>query len=192
MINQRKIHRHNQWHPSAIALKGLDASPRNSSVRNMNHRKLLLRNNKQRSQRRGAALVESAVVGSTLLLLILGMLDFGLAVLNRNNLEAAACRLARVAIVRGEHSEGEFTPWGPATYVGVASDGSEIAGEVFPYLAVMPANQVHIRLEWLDGSHAVDRRIRATLRYQHQPLLSGLFGTSTWQLQAVSVMRIQH
>jgi hypothetical protein len=136
--------------------------------------------------------VESAIVGSTLLLLILGMLDFGLAVLNRNNLEAAACRLARTAIVRGEHSDAEFTPWGPATYDGMASDGSDIAAQVSPYLAVMPANQVHIRLEWLDGNHMVGRRIRATLRYQHQPLLSGFFGTSTWQLQAVSVMRIQH
>ncbi|MBI1346363.1 hypothetical protein GC163_08735 [bacterium] len=144
------------------------------------------------SKRHAAAAVESTIILVTFLMLILGMLDFGLAVLNRNNLEMAACRLARSAIVHGENSAAVFNPWGPDSFTGVANDGSEAAQVVSPVLAIMPKDDVQIHLDWPDGSNAVGQRVRVTMSYDHQPLFAGLFGTSTWNLRAVSTMRIQH
>ena len=144
------------------------------------------------SPRAGAAAVESAMILTAFLTLVLGTLDYGLAVLNRNNLEAAACRLARAASVRGEKSASAFDPWGPATFQGTAHDGSNVAAEVAPLIAVMPRQQVRILLEWPEGSHSVGKPVRATLMYDHHSLLGGLLGHSSWALQAESVMRIHH
>lgn len=142
--------------------------------------------------RSAAAALETAIVLSVFVTLVLGMFDFGLVVLNRNNLEAAACRLARAAIVHGDNSDAAFDPWGPEAFEGIADDGSEPAEVVAPILAVMPKHNVHFHVEWPDGTNSVGRRVRVTLSYNHAPLFAGLFGTSTWNLQAVSVMRIQH
>ncbi len=153
---------------------------------------LMVPGKKMLSARRGAVAVESAVVASVFLTLTLGILDFGLAVLNRNTLQAAACRLARSAIVRGARSADIQVPWGSATLTGHAGDGSDPAGVIAPILAVMPPDEVRIRMEWPDGDNGVGQRVRVTLNYNHDPLFGGFFGTKTWKLQAVSVMRIQH
>lgn len=142
--------------------------------------------------RRGVALVEAAVVVPAFLLVVLGMLDFGLATLNRNNLSFAATRLCRAAIVRGEKSAPERTPWGPAAYIGTAAGADEIASVIRPHLAVMSPAQVRIRLEWLDGSNARDQRVRATVEYEQTWICGGLFGMAPSTQQAVSVMPIQH
>jgi|GEM_PF-950663 len=147
---------------------------------------------KPRPIRNGAAMLETALVLSVFLTLVLGLLDFGLAVLNRNTLEAAACRLARAVIVHGSRSEGMAEPWGPETLTGTADDGSEMAQVVAPVLAVMPPSEVQIQIEWPDGSHAVGQRVIVTLSYDHEPIYAGFFGTATWKLQAVSTMHIQH
>lgn len=147
---------------------------------------------RSKEQRTGAVAVETAIVLSLFLTLVLGLLDFGLAVLNRNTLEAAACRLAREAIVHGSRSEDMAGCWGPETYSGTADDGSEIAQVVAPVLAVMPRDQVRIQMDWPDDSLAVGQRVVVSLRYDHEPLFAGFLGTSTWELQAVSTMRIQH
>jgi Flp pilus assembly protein TadG len=142
--------------------------------------------------RRGVAAVEGATVILAFLTLILGLLDFGLAVLNYNNLTSVAGRLGRAAIVHGNKSGPELTPWGPATYTGTAADGGEIPAAVRPYLATMPAAQVQIRVEWPDGGNAVGQRVMTTVTYQQRLIFTHLFGVSSWTQQAVTVMRIQH
>ena len=158
----------------------------------MTHRQFVNDGCRTRPRRSAAIAVESAIVLSVFMLLILGMLDFGMAVLNRDNLEAAACRLARIAIVRGERSEMAAVPWGPQTTTATANDGTEYAQTVAPILALMPADEVHIELRWPDESNAVGNRVVAVLSYDHPSLFAGLLGTSTWELRAVSTMRIQH
>lgn len=147
---------------------------------------------KKKSRRRAAALVEAAFVLPSLMLLILGMLDFGLATLNRNNLSAAAIRLGRAASLHGQKSSPERTPWGPAVYQGTAAGADEIAGVVRPYLAVIAPAQVQIFLEWPDGSNALDQRVRVTLRHQQTPICMGFFGSASWTQEAIAVTRIQH
>lgn len=137
-------------------------------------------------------MVEAAVVVPAFLMLVLGILDFGLATLNRNNLAAVANRLCRAAIVRGEKSSPERTPWGPQTFQGTAADGNEVAGVVKPYLAVMKPSDVQIRLDWLDASNARDKRVKATITYDQKLICGTLFGMTPWSQQAVSIMQIQH
>ncbi|OYW11846.1 MAG: hypothetical protein B7Z55_18845, partial [Planctomycetales bacterium 12-60-4] len=89
-------------------------------------------------------------------------------------------------------SEAAFVPWGPDSIDGSAGEGNDAAQAVAPFLVIMAASDVRFRLEWPDGSNAVGQRVCATLTYDHQPMFAGFFGTSTWKLRAVSIMRIQH
>lgn len=150
------------------------------------------RSKEQPRRRRGAAVVEGVMVLMAFLTLLVGLLDFSLAVLNRNTLEAAACRLARTAVVRGRLAATTSTEWGPATMNAVANDGTVIAGRVRPLLAAIPPAKVNIRLEWPDGNNSQGDRVKVTLTYAHKPIFTKLFGTAGWSLRAVSVMRIQH
>lgn len=147
---------------------------------------------KMPAPRRGAALAEAALILPVFLILILGMLDYGLATLNRNTLAAAAIRLGREASLHGYRSTPERSLWGPAAYVGTAAGADEVAGVVRPYLAVINPAHVQIRVEWLDGSQAVGKRVQVTLRHDQTPICRGLFGSATWNLQAIAVTRIQH
>lgn len=137
-------------------------------------------------------MVEAAIVIPAFLILVLGMLDFGLATLNRNNLAAVANRLCRAAIVHGEKASPERTPWGPTTYQGTAADANEMADVIKPYLAVMNPSQVQVRLDWLDGSNARDQRVKVTVNYEQKLICGGLLGMVPWTQQAVSIMQIQH
>ncbi|MDP1797096.1 MAG: pilus assembly protein [Planctomycetaceae bacterium] len=143
-------------------------------------------------RRCGAALVEAAFVIPAFLLLILGMLDFGMVTLNRNNLSAAAIRLCRAAILHGEKSAPERTPWGPAIYQGTAATGDEVANVIKPYLVMMKPSDVQIRVEWPDASNALGKRVQVTVSYEQKLICTGLFGAAPWTQQAVSAMRIQH
>jgi hypothetical protein len=136
--------------------------------------------------------VEAALVLSAFLTLILGMLDFGMATLNRNNLALAAHRLARAAVVRGEASAPELTPWGPAPVEGTAADGDEFAAAFAPVLSILPPKQVRFRVEWPDGGNDLGQRVRATVACEHRLIFGGFFGIEPWHMEAVSVMRIQH
>lgn len=144
------------------------------------------------AHRRGAAAVEGAIVILSFLTLILGLLDFSLAVLNHNNLTAVAGRLGRAAIVHGNKSGPQLNPWGPASFTGTAASAGEIPATVRPYLATMPAAQVQIRVEWPDGGNAIGQRVMTTVSYQQQLISTQLFGISSWTQHAVSIMRIQH
>jgi hypothetical protein len=141
---------------------------------------------------RGAVAVEAALVLSAFLTTILGMLDLGIAVLNRNNLSAAAHRLARTAIVRGEKAAPEAAVWGPSTWTGTAASAGEISTAIAPILVLMPLSQVHIQMEWPDGGHQLGQRVRVTLTYTQHLICGDLLGLQPWQMTAVSVMRIQH
>src|SRR5579872_4566832 len=101
--------------------------------------------------RRGAVAFEGAVVIGVFLVILYGMLDLGLAVLQQNTLSEEARRLARAAIVHGSKASPKSTTWGPGTISGSASGSSEAAGVVSPVLIAMDPSSVQFTLEWLDG-----------------------------------------
>jgi hypothetical protein len=137
-------------------------------------------------------MVEAAVVLGVFLTLLLGSLDLALAVLRSNALAEAARRLARAAIVHGEDSAAVFTPWGPATCQGTASDGSDYADAIRDALVVAKLSEVKYQLIWPDGDNAGGDRVQATLTSKYAPILPSLFGSASYTLQATSVMRIEH
>jgi hypothetical protein len=142
--------------------------------------------------RRGAAIVEAAVVLGVFLTLLLGSLDLALAVLRSNALAEAARRLTRAAIVRGEDATAVFTPWGPTTCQGTANDGSDYADAIRDALVVAKLTDVKYRLEWPDGDNASGDRVEATITSNYAPILPSVFGSTRYNLQATSTMRIEH
>jgi len=129
---------------------------------------------------------------STLLLLLLTMLDFGLAVLQFNTLSAAARRTVREAVVRGEKAAPERPSWGPDEYTGDAADATEQAEFVRSSLTVMDPEDVAIHMEWPDGDNRIDSRVRVTLRYRYEPILPLPFAAEFYDLSAVSTRTITH
>ena len=142
--------------------------------------------------RRGAVVVESAIVISVFLVILLGTLDLGLAVLRYNVLSEAARRMARTASVRGERAAPEHPVWGPNLYNGTAGDGSMYADSIENILVTMHPSDVQIKLEWLDGGNQTGQRVRVRLIMNHDTIIPFLFGAADLQLTARSVMRIEH
>jgi hypothetical protein len=140
--------------------------------------------------RRGVASVESALVLTTLLILVFGILDLGIATYRYNLLAEAARRLSREAIVRGNDATPEILPWGPVPVTTTASDDSPTANFVRPLLAGFDLSQVTIEMEWLDGGNESDDRVRVKLGYLHDP--AAFLPLENIHLRAVSTMHIVH
>lgn len=142
--------------------------------------------------RRGATIVESAIVMVVFITLTLGAVDLEIGVYRFNTLSEAARQGARRAMVHGTLAPPAMTLWGPGAYVGTAGDGSEYANAVRPLLVGFPLNDVILRVEWIDGSTTVGKRVRFTLSTPYRPLLGFLIGYPNLNLAAASTMPIAH
>ncbi len=143
-------------------------------------------------RRRGATLVEGAIVLSGLFVVLFGMLDLGLAVLEFNTLSEASRRLCRQAVVHGQMASPQLTSWGPATVSGTAADGSQYAQALNPELATFQLSDVKYTIAWPDGSNQYDSRVQVTVTYQYQPMMPFVFGRSAIPLQAMTTMQVGH
>jgi Flp pilus assembly protein TadG len=143
-------------------------------------------------RRRGVAAVEAAIVLSVFLLILFGMLDLGLLVLDYNTLSEATRRLARVAIVHGQMAAPAQTVWGPTAVSGTAGDGTEYAVALSPELATFNLNQVNYSIAWPAGTNRPDDPIQVTVTYQYPPIIPYLLGTQTVPIRAVTNMSVQH
>src|SRR5262249_13050288 len=127
------------------------------------------RSHSQRAlHRRGVAAVEGAIVLGTMLLLLFGILDLGLATCRYNTLSAAARGLARVAITRGVKAPPEWTAWGPNSYSGNCGDSSEMAATVTPLLCTMRPGDVALQIAWPDGAIQPGDRVSVQLTYTYR------------------------
>lgn len=147
---------------------------------------------RRKKSRRGATMVETAIIMTVFIALTLGAVDLQIGVYRYNTLSEAARHGARQAMVHGAMAPPALPLWGPGTYAGTAADGSEYASAVRPLLVGFPYDAVTLRVEWIDGSTAVGKRVRYTLTTQYSPLLGALVGYPTMTLQAASTMRIAH
>jgi Flp pilus assembly protein TadG len=142
--------------------------------------------------RRGAALVELSVVLMVFLTLVLGMLDLGIGVFEYNTISQVARAGARKAVIHGSMA-GAMGEWGPTTYGPVAAtDTNPIAQAIQPSLAGLDSTKVTIKVEWLDSDNQPEKRVRVTVTYPFQPMMTFIFGNPTITLSAVSVMPIAH
>jgi Flp pilus assembly protein TadG len=144
------------------------------------------------ARRRGAAVIEGAVVLSGLFVVLFGMLDLGLAVLEFNTLSEASRRLCRQAVVHGQMAAPQMTAWGPATVSGTASDGTQYAQALSPELATFELSNVKYTINWPDGSNRYDDRVQVTVTYKYQPMMPFVLGSSAVPLQAVTTMQVGH
>ncbi len=138
--------------------------------------------------RGGVTLVETAIVLSTFAVMMLGMLDLALAILQQNSLDAAARRVARDAIVRGEMAA---TAWGPASYRSPAAANTDIAGSAREPLIALDPRDVTVAVDWPDGGNQPEQRVRVRCRYRHESTFPLFFGRSL-DLSSECVMRIAH
>jgi Flp pilus assembly protein TadG len=144
------------------------------------------------SARGGVTAVESALVLSVFLLVLLGMLDLGLLLLDYNTLCEATRRLARTAIVHGQMAAPAQTVWGPPAVSGTASDGTDFATALSAELATFNLANVNYSIQWPAGTNRPDDPVQVTVTYRYPPIVPYLLGSQTIPLQAVSNMSIQH
>lgn len=145
----------------------------------------------RRQQRRGAAAIEGAVVLAALALLLLGMLELSLLLLNHTALAEGSRRVARAAIVHGDRC-GSLGEWGPAE-VTVTADANHPAAAVLREMlfAVSPAD-VQLQIRWLDNDNSAGDRVQITVRHNHQPLVPAWGWNTGLVLQSTSTMQIAH
>jgi TadE-like protein len=143
--------------------------------------------------RRGVTTVEAALVFLTFLILVLGMLDLGLAVF-RNHLVCEAARQgARQAIVHGSLVPSAMGVWGPDPVGPVpATDPQALAQAVQPFLADFDPGTVTVQARWLDGGNAPGQRVQVTVDATYPLLLPSLVGVPSLSLHASSTMAIAH
>jgi len=147
---------------------------------------------KSHHPRRGVAAVEGAVVFLTFVIILFGMLDLSLLVLEFNTVSEAARRLGRQAAVHGKMASPRMTIWGPGSVTGTAADGTEFAQALRPELATFNLSNVNYVIDWPDGSNQPDDRVQVTVTYQYQPLIPFVLGNDAVPIQAVTTMQVAH
>lgn len=165
--------------------------------------------------RRGAITIESAFVMVFFILLILGMLDLGFAVLRYHMYSNAARQIARQTIVHGALAD-RLGPWGPDAFVGTASsdaspdsdeggtDGSspthdvdavgEICKTARSMLVGIDPGTVNLRVEWIDGGNdpMAGHRTQVTVSSPYATWATRAFGVRPLTISATSTMAIAH
>lgn len=146
------------------------------------------------TNRRGATVLELSIILWVFLMVTSGILDLGIGVFRYHILAQAARQAARRAIVHGSNA-AKLGPWGWTTIDVAASDnGTPIVdgtGDGIQSLLVgCDLANTRIKLEWLDGSNAPNKRVRATVATPYVPVT--LLFLHPLTLQAASTMPIAH
>jgi Flp pilus assembly protein TadG len=156
----------------------------------------------RRSRRHGAVLIESAFTLPVFLLLVVGTLDFGLAVFRQHTIAAAARNGARMAIVHGNSADTDFGQWGPQMIDEPLSNTAapEIIAAMRPpksyMLVANDPTKTRVQVEWLDRSNFPGRRVRVTVSSPYRPFtpfVNFVFvKPEGYTLSASSTMTIAH
>ncbi len=121
--------------------------------------------------------MEAAIVTPTLLVLLLGTLDLGIAVLRYNMLAEGACTGARSAIVHGSDAASELPTWTSG------SAATAIHDELAPLFAAAGIQSsdftVTVTYQQVGGADSTTPGNPVTVRIDHTwvPLMSFLFGS---------------
>lgn len=149
-----------------------------------------------RTPRRAATLAEAAIVLPIFFLIVLGMIDLGIAVSRHNTLSNAARHGSRRAAVHGSKCLSGFRggPWGPTTVGPLAASATThpVLDEVRPMLTGVPTDDARITVEWPDASNEIEKRVRVTITCPYSPFVLSVFGISPFTLKASSTMPVAH
>lgn len=146
--------------------------------------------------RRGAAIVELAIVLMVFLILVLGMIDLGLAILRQQLLSEASRQGVRQAIIHGKLAPSGLPgggPWGPTSVDVLASSSDHpIIEHIRPFLIQMDHAQTRIQVEWPEGSNDIQKQVRVTVSTTYQPMITFIFGDTAMALTSSTTMPIAH
>jgi Flp pilus assembly protein TadG len=128
----------------------------------------------------GAALVEFALVATILMILIMGMIDFGRALYTKNSLTNAAREGGRFAAVQGD----------------VATRIDEVKDTVISHMspfggAALTRSQITVNLNYATGSTTVIESTTIEIAYPFEPItpIAGLIGLDPLTLKASAQFR---
>lgn len=146
---------------------------------------------RRRLARHGATMVELAIVLPIFLILVFGMLDLSIAVFRWHMLANAAREGARKAIVHGAMAPES---WGPAPITTTADQTTAhpIVPILQPFLVGNELADVTIVVEWPEGSNALEKPVRVTLRSPYRPVAGFIFGGTPFNLEGSSTMLIMY
>jgi hypothetical protein len=143
------------------------------------------------SSRAGVAAVEAALLLPVCLIGLVALLDLALAVAQYNSLAECARHGARAAIVRGNQST-TVSPLGPIAWSGSADQPHPLTDGFRTRLVCMSPGDVNVTASWPDGDNRAGQRVHVILEFEHNSLVTTLFGGNAWRLTGESTMRIVH
>ncbi|WP_425613994.1 TadE/TadG family type IV pilus assembly protein [Anatilimnocola sp. NA78] len=144
-----------------------------------------------RCQRRGVAAVEGAIILSALSLLLIGMLELSILLLNHTAMAEGARRVARTAIVRGDRCN-TAVEWGPGE-ITIAGNSDHPAAETLrEMLFTLNPAQVQLQVRWLDNDNQAGDRVQVIVQHTHQPIVPAWGWNTGLVLRGSSTMQIAH
>lgn len=140
--------------------------------------------------RRGVALVECAFTLPIVTLVVMALLDLGMAATRYNALAEVSRHIAREAIRHGSLAPMAEGTWGPDEFQGTMATESEMVASARKKLLLTEAEDVTVGITWLDDSNAPGARVRVEVSTRHPPLLPGLFVWGALPLKSATTMGI--
>lgn len=138
----------------------------------------------------GQSLLEFALTLPLLLLLTVGILDFGLAVWHHSTLAGAVREGTRYALVHGSDSSNPAGP-GSASYSAPDRD-SAVEAVVQGYAFGMAPNRLTVSSTWPDGTNNAGSRVTVQASYHYVPLTTMILGGLPIALGSSSTSIIQY
>lgn len=132
---------------------------------------------------RGQSLVEFALILPALLLLMVGIVDFGRAFQNYVALGDMVRQSAREAAV---HGAGATVQWGPA-----ANDAS-VTADVRQRAVGLVSQNVVVTSAWPEGDNSTGSQVTVAATYTFRPIALMFLGNVTVPLSATTTTRILH
>ncbi len=130
----------------------------------------------------GQTLVEFALVLPVLLLLIIGILDFGLGLQNYVALGNAVREAAREASV---HGSGASVPWGPA------ANDANVTAAVRGRAVGLVSSAIGVTSSWPAGNNAEGSEVVVSASYTFKPVAFQFLGGISLSLSSTTRARIQ-
>lgn len=140
--------------------------------------------------RRGAALVECALTLPIIVLILLALLDLGMAATRYNGLAEVTRHIARETIRHGSLAPPTEGTWGPSPFYGSMASESDLVASARRKLLLTLADDVLISIMWLDGANSPGSRVQVEAVTVHKPLIPGLFVWGPLELRSSTTMSI--
>lgn len=141
------------------------------------------------TDRRGATLVEAAIVLPVFLMVVLGLIDLAGATYRYNLVAELARRGVREAIVHGSDAAPARGSMGPQRWTATAASEGDVPAAIRSLLTGIDPADVTVRLDWLDGSNALDSRVRCTVTLPYRGATTVISGQPI-TLRAASTMAV--